>query len=175
MSVHTFFSFCLLIVVHGAQEHKPPPILRPVELTLVPDSVSTFEDVANTLTRCCEVCTLLSNQRRVMKNTFFLRASLITHMVTRVSERESSAVVVEHGVVIVEMNVFVVSCLHAHIYVVFGVSLDQVCHFVSYCDANFVFLVFCLVFGLRKIYRISSWSTLLPGAGLLCTTRCCIA
>ncbi|CAN0257367.1 unnamed protein product, partial [Ectocarpus sp. 12 AP-2014] len=65
-------------------EHKPPPILRPVELTVVPDSVSTFEDVANTLTRCSEVCTLLSNQRNVMKNTFFLRASLITHLVTRV-------------------------------------------------------------------------------------------
>lgn len=69
------------------QEHKPPPILRPVELTLVPDSVSTFEDVANTLTRACEVCTLLSNQRTVMKNTFFLRASLITHLVTRVRKR----------------------------------------------------------------------------------------
>lgn len=69
------------------QEHKPPPILRPVELTLVPDCVSTFEDVANTLTRAAEVCTLLSNQRTVMKNTFFLRASLITHLVTRVSER----------------------------------------------------------------------------------------
>lgn len=73
------------------QEHKPPPILRPVELTLVPDSVSTFEDVANTLTRCSEVCTLLSNQRGVMKNTFFLRASLITHLVTRVSEATCSS------------------------------------------------------------------------------------
>ena len=61
--------------------------MRPVELTLVPDSVSTFEDVANALTRACEVCTLLSNQRRLMKNTFFLRASLITHLVTRVSTR----------------------------------------------------------------------------------------
>ncbi|CAM9870791.1 unnamed protein product, partial [Ectocarpus sp. 13 AM-2016] len=71
-------------VEHLAGEHKPPPILRPVELTVVPDSVSTFEDVANTLTRCSEVCTLLSNQRNVMKNTFFLRASLITHLVTRV-------------------------------------------------------------------------------------------
>lgn len=65
----------------------PPPILRPVELTLVPDSVSTFEDVANTLTHAAEVCTLLSNQRTVMKNTFFLRASLITHLVTRVSAK----------------------------------------------------------------------------------------
>ncbi|CAN0273248.1 unnamed protein product, partial [Ectocarpus sp. 12 AP-2014] len=71
-------------VEHLAGEHQPPPILRPVELTVVPDSVSTFEDVANTLTRCSEVCTLLSNQRNVMKNTFFLRASLITHLVTRV-------------------------------------------------------------------------------------------
>lgn len=70
----------------------PPPILRPVELTLVPDSVSTFEDVANTLTRACEVCTLLSNQRRLMKNTFFLRASLITHLVTRVSAAAFSVV-----------------------------------------------------------------------------------
>ena len=70
----------------------PPPILRPVELTLVPDSVSTFEDVANTLTRACEVCTLLSNQRRLMKNTFFLRASLITHLVTRVSASDFGVV-----------------------------------------------------------------------------------
>lgn len=77
------------------QEHVPPPIMRPVELTLVPDSVSTFEDVANALTRACEVCTLLSNQRRLMKNTFFLRASLITHLVTRVSTRGLGVVTVE--------------------------------------------------------------------------------
>lgn len=64
----------------------PPPIVRPVEMTLVPDSVSTFEDVAETLTRTSEICTLLSNQRTVMKNTFFLRASLITHLVTRVRD-----------------------------------------------------------------------------------------
>ncbi|CAM9907068.1 unnamed protein product, partial [Choristocarpus tenellus] len=61
-----------------------PPILRPVELTLVPEVVSTFEDVANALTRANEACTLLSNQRTLLKNTYFLRTSLITNLFTRV-------------------------------------------------------------------------------------------
>ena len=41
-----------------------PPILMPVALSSVPNTVTTFADVSNALQRAAEVCTLLGNQVR---------------------------------------------------------------------------------------------------------------
>jgi hypothetical protein len=61
-----------------------PPILRPIELTRVPEKVETFEEVATALRHIVYACTLLANQQSLVKNTFCLRASLISHFFTRV-------------------------------------------------------------------------------------------
>jgi hypothetical protein len=46
-----------------------PPILRPVELTLVANRVKTFNDVANALRHCVHLCTLMAYQTDTIKNT----------------------------------------------------------------------------------------------------------
>lgn len=61
-----------------------PPILRPVELTLVANKVKTFNDVANALRHCVHLCTLMAYQTDTIKNTYMLRASLIVNMFTDV-------------------------------------------------------------------------------------------
>ena len=61
-----------------------PPILLPVELTLVPEKVSTFNDVTNALRHCVQLCTVMENQMYLMKNTYCHRTSLIQHLITRV-------------------------------------------------------------------------------------------
>ncbi|CAM9225977.1 unnamed protein product, partial [Phaeothamnion confervicola] len=71
-------------VDHLAGEQRPPPILRPVEMTIVPDSVSSFEDVSTALAKAVHCCTLLANQRELMRHTYFQRVSLLTHLFTRV-------------------------------------------------------------------------------------------
>ncbi len=71
-------------VEHLAGEAVPPPIIRPVELTLVPDSVSSFEEVGTVLYNASYVCTLLGNQRDCVKHTYLHRMALITHLFTRV-------------------------------------------------------------------------------------------
>jgi hypothetical protein len=43
---------------HLIGKSRIPPIVRPVELTLVSDSVKTFHDVATALRRCVHLCTL---------------------------------------------------------------------------------------------------------------------
>jgi hypothetical protein len=67
-----------------AGDHSLPPILRPVQLTLVPDTVKTFNDVTNALRHASRLCTLLANQRSVMRNTYELRVALIQHLFTQV-------------------------------------------------------------------------------------------
>ena len=61
-----------------------PPIYRPVEMSKVGDSVVSFHDVAIALRQCCLVCTKLSYQGGLIKNTFCLRVGLITNLFTRV-------------------------------------------------------------------------------------------
>ena len=61
-----------------------PPILRPVELSLVPDSVGSFGEAATAMRHCSHLCTLLDNQRGLIRNTYCLRVALIRHLFTRV-------------------------------------------------------------------------------------------
>ena len=67
-----------------AGDARAPPILRPVELTLVPDEVQSFADVATTLRHAVQLCTLLANQSGLMKNTAAIRTALIQHVFTEV-------------------------------------------------------------------------------------------
>ena len=50
-------------VEHLAGDGIEPPILVPVHISSVPESVESFLDVSNALQRAAEVCTLLANQR----------------------------------------------------------------------------------------------------------------
>lgn len=63
---------------------SPPPIVLPVELTLVPDAVKDVAGAASALRHCVHLCTLLGHQRKLMKNTYYLRVALIQHLFTRV-------------------------------------------------------------------------------------------
>ena len=61
----------------GAQ---PPPIVRPVELTLVPDRVANIGEAAAAVRKAVHCCVLLANQSELLPNTFALRASLLVHL-----------------------------------------------------------------------------------------------
>ncbi|CAM9179352.1 unnamed protein product, partial [Ectocarpus fasciculatus] len=67
-----------------AGEAPVPAILRPVEMTLVPDRVSSFNEVCNALRHAVNLCTLLSNQRAQIRNSYTLRACLVEHLFIRV-------------------------------------------------------------------------------------------
>jgi hypothetical protein len=67
-----------------AGESSVPPIVLPVQLTLVPATVSGVEEAAAALRHCVHVCTLLGHQRRLLKNTYYLRVALIQHLFTAV-------------------------------------------------------------------------------------------
>jgi hypothetical protein len=67
-----------------AGDSQQPPILLPVQLTLVPDKVADFQEVCRALKECVHVCILLANQHTKIKNTACLRVSLIQHLFTRV-------------------------------------------------------------------------------------------
>jgi hypothetical protein len=60
------------------------PFLRPVQFTLVPESVSNYFEVSNALRHCDHICTLLANQKDHIKNSYILRAALIQHVFTKV-------------------------------------------------------------------------------------------
>jgi hypothetical protein len=80
-----FGRFCKDIDVDQLAGEAPvPPIIRPVELTLVPDKVETINDVCNAMRHAVNLCTLLANQRNLIRNTYTLRACLIQHLFTRV-------------------------------------------------------------------------------------------
>ena len=68
-------------LIGGAPKQK---IIRSVELTLVQSRVQNFNDVANALRHCAQLCTLMSYQTDLIKNTYMLRASLIVHLFTDV-------------------------------------------------------------------------------------------
>ena len=63
---------------------REPPILLPVQLTLVPETVGNFNDVIIAMRHCDDLCTTLANQVGLVKNTYLQRATLIHHLFLRV-------------------------------------------------------------------------------------------
>jgi hypothetical protein len=60
------------------------PIIRPVEMTLVPDRVSDFQEVAAAMRNALNLCVLLANQRTVVRNSYTLRVCMLEHLFVRV-------------------------------------------------------------------------------------------
>ena len=60
------------------------PLVMPIELSRVPDAVSTIGDASNALQHACYCCTLLSNQHGLVRDSFALRIGLLTHLFLRV-------------------------------------------------------------------------------------------
>jgi hypothetical protein len=60
------------------------PIIRPVEMTLVPDRVSDFQEVATAMRHALNLCVLLANQRTVVRNSYTLRVCMLEHLFVRV-------------------------------------------------------------------------------------------
>ena len=60
------------------------PIIRPVEMTLVPDRVSDFQEVAAAMRHTLNLCILLANQRTVVRNSYTLRVCMLEHLFVRV-------------------------------------------------------------------------------------------
>ena len=52
-----------------------PPILRPVQLSLVTDSVSSIADAAVAMRHCVHLCSVMAHQQRLLKNTCVLRTA----------------------------------------------------------------------------------------------------
>ena len=71
-------------VEHLAGSAPIPPIMRPIEMTLVPDRVNHFFEVANAMRHCLNLCILLSNQRKLVHNSYTLRLCMIEHLFVRV-------------------------------------------------------------------------------------------
>ena len=65
-------------------EETLPPILRPVELSLVPDTVDSFEGVSRAMRHCVRLCVLLHNQKGLINHTYCHRVALIQHLFVRV-------------------------------------------------------------------------------------------
>ena len=60
------------------------PLMRPIEMTLVPDTVNNPYEIALALRHCDHLCTLMSYQSGHIKNTYTLRLSLIQYIFTSV-------------------------------------------------------------------------------------------
>ena len=60
------------------------PIIRPIEMTLVPDGVTNFSELATAMYHTMHLTVLLANQQAVVRNSFTLRVCLIQHLFTRV-------------------------------------------------------------------------------------------
>jgi hypothetical protein len=71
-------------VEHLAGDASLPPIIRPVELSLVPDHVDTFHDVAMAMRHALNLCILLTTQKGIIRNSYTLRVCLIQHLFLRV-------------------------------------------------------------------------------------------
>ena len=61
-----------------------PSIIRPIEMTLVPESVNNFNETAIAMRHTLHLCVLLANQRKLIRNSYTLRLCLINHLFTRV-------------------------------------------------------------------------------------------
>ena len=68
---------------HLAGDSALPPLVLPVELSRVPDRVTSFNDVCNALRHTSHLCEVLANQMGHMNNTYLIRVSLIQHLVTQ--------------------------------------------------------------------------------------------
>ena len=66
-------------VDHLAGETRPTPIRIPCELTVVPQTVETYDAAASALRKCDEVCMLLANQQALLRNAVHLRLALLQH------------------------------------------------------------------------------------------------
>jgi len=60
------------------------PIVLPVDLSLVPDNVQTVLGASNAMQHAVYACTLLSNQRGLVRDSYALRISLVAHLFLRV-------------------------------------------------------------------------------------------
>ena len=60
------------------------PIIRPIEMTLVPDNVFDFQGVAAAMRHALNLCVLLANQRSVIRNSYTLRVCMLEHLFVRV-------------------------------------------------------------------------------------------
>eukprot|EP00854_Cymbomonas_tetramitiformis_P001789 gene1789-2455_t len=67
-----------------AGDAKRPPILLPIEMTLVTDVVTDFTSAGCALRHAVQLCGLLANQSHLVKNSASLRVSLVQHLMTRV-------------------------------------------------------------------------------------------
>ena len=63
---------------------KQPPIVVPVEITLVPPTVRSLSEACSALRNAAHVCTLLSNQQTLVRNTFCLRVAMVQQLLTSV-------------------------------------------------------------------------------------------
>ena len=61
-----------------------PPVVLPLELSLVADGVNSFEDVCCALRHSVQLCEMLANQMAHVGNTYCVRIALIQHLVTSV-------------------------------------------------------------------------------------------
>jgi hypothetical protein len=59
-------------------------IFRPVQLSLVPDTVDSIEEISAALRHCDHACTLLMYQRRQIRHGALLQMALIHHLFVRV-------------------------------------------------------------------------------------------
>ena len=66
-----------------AGDAPPPPFLRAVQLTAVPESVDCAHDVVVTLQRALHECTLLAAQEAMVSNSACLRVALLQHLITQ--------------------------------------------------------------------------------------------
>jgi hypothetical protein len=67
-----------------AGEAEVRAIELPVELSRMPDTVASYEEVATALRTCLELCCLLGNQLGIVRNSYAHRAALVRHLFTRV-------------------------------------------------------------------------------------------
>ena len=67
-----------------AGEAPVPPILRPVELSKVPDKVSNFHELCCAMRHTLDLCVLLANQKSLIRNSYSIRVCLIEHLFVRV-------------------------------------------------------------------------------------------
>ena len=66
-----------------AGEAKVPPIVRPVQLSLVPDSVADYMEASVAMRHAARLCTVISHQAERMHNPGALRATLLEHLFWR--------------------------------------------------------------------------------------------
>ena len=60
------------------------PLVMPIQLSLIPERVSTIAEATNALQHAAYVCTTLANQHGLVRDSFALRIGLLTHLFLRV-------------------------------------------------------------------------------------------